>query len=245
MEASGTHIQHGLLAQLTPHRETHPESWQTQLRWLAFAAMVAFLVPFLGSSVLGLQHDVYLGIYFVAIGALLWAYATATRLDVRELVLRNWKLGVGLGVVFGVLLVRNVFLERGTPHPSGAYYWFELFWRGGLYGAVDALLLTVLPCVVVYRLLGGRLASWRLRLEYFGGALVLVMALTAVYHLGYAQYRKDGVRAPETGNVIISGPMLLSANPIGSITDHIAMHISAVQHEYNTEVRLPPPTKAR
>jgi hypothetical protein len=75
--------------------------------------------------------------------------------------------------------------------------------------------------------------------------LALVVALTAAYHLGYAQYRQDGVRAPETGNVIISGPMLLSANPIGSIADHMAMHISAVQHEYNTEVRLPPATKTR
>jgi hypothetical protein len=169
MEATATHISNALRAHLAPHRETHPESWQTQLRWFFVAAVVAFAVPFLGSSVLGLQHDVYLGIYFVAIGALLWAYATATGLDVRALMLRNWKLGAVLGVVFGVLLVRNVFSEHSTPHPSGAYYWFELVWRGGLYGAVDALLLTVLPCVIVYRLLGGRLASWRLRLEYFGG----------------------------------------------------------------------------
>jgi hypothetical protein len=245
MEATGTHIPHALRAHLTPHREAHPDSWRTQLRWLAVAAVVGFGVPVLGSSVLGLQHDLYLGIYFVAIGAVLWAYATATRLDVRALLARNWKLGVVLGLVFGVLLVRNVFSEHGTPHPSGAYYWFELVWRGGLYGAVDALLLTVLPCVVVYRILGGRLATWRHRLEYFCGALVLVMAMTAVYHLGYAQFRQDGVRAPETGNVIISGPMLLSTNPIGSIADHMAMHISAVQHEYNTEVRLPPPTNAR
>jgi hypothetical protein len=244
MEATGTHIPHALRAHLTPHREAHPESWKTQVRWLAVAGIVAFGVPFVGSSVLGLQHDVYLGVYFAAISVLLWAYATATRLDVGKLLLRNWKVGVVLGVVFGVVLVRNVLSEDSTPHPSGVYYWFELIWRGGLYGAIDALLLTVLPCVVVYRLLGGQLPSWRRRLQYFFGSLGLVMALTAVYHLGYPQYRQDGVRQPETGNVIISGPMLLSTNPIGSIADHVAMHISAVQHEYNTEVRLPPPTKA-
>ena len=170
---------------------------------------------------------------------------SSTRLDVRALLLRNWKLGVALGVVFGIVLVRNVFSDHATPHPGGAYYWFELLWRGGVYGAVDALLLTVLPSLVVYRSLGGHLRSWRLRLEYFGASLALIVALTAIYHLGYAQYRQNGVRAPETGNVIISMPMLLSANPIGSVADHMAMHISAVQHEYNTEVRLPPPTKAR
>jgi hypothetical protein len=226
-------------------QEHHPEAWATQLRWFGAAAVVGFGVPFVGSSVLGLQHDVYLGVYFASVFTLLWAYAKATALDVHEVVLRNWKLGVALGLVFGALLVRNVFSEHSTAHPSGAYYWFELVWRGGLYGAVDALLLTLLPCLIAYRSLGGKLGSWRRRVAYFGTALALVMALTAIYHLGYSQYRHDGVRAPETGNVIISVPMLLSANPIGSIADHMAMHISAVRHEYNTEVRLPPPTKAR
>jgi hypothetical protein len=71
------------------------------------------------------------------------------------------------------------------------------------------------------------------------------MTITAVYHLGFSQDRHDGVGAPETGNTIISVPMLLSTNPIGSIADHMAMHISAVAHTYETDVRLPPPTKAR
>jgi len=72
-----------------------------------------------------------------------------------------------------------------------------------------------------------------------------VLTMTAVYHLGYDQYRQDGVKAPETGNTIISVPMLLTANPIGSVADHMAMHISAVAHTYETDVRLPPPTTAR
>jgi hypothetical protein len=98
--------------------------------------------------------------------------------------------------------------------------------------------------LVVYRSLGGRLATWRRRVAYFAASLVLVITITAVYHLGYSQYREDGVGAPETGNTIISMPMLLSANPIGSVADHAAMHISAVAHNYETEVRLPPPAAA-
>ena len=58
---------------------------------------------------------------------------------------------MALGVVFGFALVRNVLSEDATPRPHGAYYVFELIWRGGIYGAMDALLLTVLPCLVVYR----------------------------------------------------------------------------------------------
>ncbi|MGZ6708226.1 MAG: hypothetical protein ACXVFN_14945 [Solirubrobacteraceae bacterium] len=245
MEASRLHGPHGLPSRLTPHPAAHPESWAVQLRWFATAAVVGFAVPFIGSSLLGLQHDLYLGIYFAAVLGLCAAYTVATRLDLRETFVRHWKLGTALGVVVGFALVRNVLSGDATPRPHGAYYVFELIWRGGIYGAIDALLLTVLPCLVVYRALGGHLAGWRRRLVYFAASLALVMTITAVYHLGFAQYREDGVGAPETGNTIISMPMLLSANPIGSIADHAAMHISAVAHSYETEVRLPPPAKAR
>ena len=74
----------------------------------------------------GLQHDVYLGIYFVVVLAGFTAYAVATGLDIRATLRRHWKLGVVLGVVFGFALVRNVLSEDGTPRPHGAYYGFEL-----------------------------------------------------------------------------------------------------------------------
>jgi hypothetical protein len=105
-------------------------------------------------------------------------------------------------------------------------------------------LLTVLPCLVAYRALGGHLATWRRRIAYLAASLALIVTVTGIYHLGFAQYRHDGIAQPETGNVLISVPMLLSTNPIGSIADHMAMHISAVAHTYGTEVRLPPRTQA-
>jgi hypothetical protein len=242
MEASRLHVPHRLPAHA--RRSAHPASWSTQLGWFGAAAVVAFAVPYLGSSVLDLHHDLYLAIYFASVLALCAAYVRRTALDVRSTLSRHWKLGSVLGLVFGVALVRNVFSEDATPRPDGAYFVFELIWRGGISGAIDALLLTVLPCLIVYRSLGGRLATWRRRLTYFGASLALVMTMTAVYHLGYSQYREDGIDAPETGNTIISMPMLLTTNPIGSVVDHAAMHISAVAHNYETQVRLPPPTKA-
>jgi len=205
---------------------------------------VGFALPYLGSSVLDLHHDLYLAFYFASVLALCAAYVRRTALDVRSTLSRHWKLSSAFGLVFGVALVRNVFSEDATPRPDGAYFVFELIWRGGIYGAIDALLLTVLPCVIVYRSLGGRLATWRRRLAYFGASLALVMTMTADYHLGYSQYRDDGIGAPETGNTIISMPMLLTTNPIGSVVDHASMHISAVAHSYETEVRLPPAAKA-
>jgi hypothetical protein len=89
-----------------------------------------------------------------------------------------------------------------------------------------------------------RLPTWGKRFAYFGASAALIVAITAIYHLGYAQYRRDGLRQPETGNAIISVPMLLTANPIGSVGSHAAMHVSAAAHIYETGVRLPPPAKA-
>ena len=244
MEANGLRTSHRLQSRLMRHPAAHPESWANQLRWFAAAAVISFAVPFLGSSVFGLQHDIYLGIYFVVVLAVFAAYVSATGLDVHATVHRQWRLGVALGIIMGALLVRNVSSEDATSRPDGAYFVFELIWRGGICGAADALLLTVLPCLVVYRALGGRLATWRRRIAYFAASLVLVMSITAIYHLGFEQYRQDGVGAPEAGNTLISVPMLLSTNPIGSVADHMAMHISAVSHTYETDVRLPPPTTA-
>jgi hypothetical protein len=67
------------------------------------------------------------------------AYTVATRLDLRPTFSRHWRLAVALGVLFGVALVRNVLSEDVTPRPHGAYYVFELIWRGGIYGVMDRL----------------------------------------------------------------------------------------------------------
>jgi hypothetical protein len=216
-----------------------------QLPWFGAAGVVGFAVPYLASSVLDLQHDLYLAIYFASALSLCAAYVTSTGLDLRKTFVRHWKLGSLLGLLFGIALVRNVFSDDATPRPDGAYFVFELIWRGGIYGAVDALLLTVLPCLIVYRSLGGRLATWRRRIAYFGASLALVVTITGVYHIGYSQYREDGIGGPETGNTISSMPMLLSANPMGSVVDHAAMHVATVVHSYETEVRLPPATEVR
>ena len=218
--------------------------WIAQLRWFALGAAASFFVPLLFASVLDLHHDVYLAVYFAFVAGLVAAYARSNRIDLGALVRRNWKWGAAAGVVVGVPVVRNVFTETGTDRPDGAYFAFELLWRGVTYGAMDAVLLTVFPCLIAYKALGGPLRTWRRRAAYFAASLALVMTITATYHLGYDQYRDEGVGAPETGNTLMSVPMLLTANPIGSVADHSAMHVAAVVHEYEGDTRLPPQADA-
>lgn len=74
--------------------------------------------------------------------------------------------------------------------------------------------------------------------------LAMSMVITATYHLGYEHYREDRVREPETGNVAISLPVILSANPLGSLLAHTTLHEAAVAHSYETDTFLPPQTSA-
>lgn len=217
--------------------------WGNQLVWFAAGAMSGFVVPLLFTTVLEIQHDVYLGIYFAFVIGLVGTYATRNDIDLAQALRRNWKWGVVAGVLLGIPIVRNVFSEDATAHPDGVYYAFELVWRGALYGAADATLLTVFPCLIALRVLGAPLRTWGRRFSYFGASLLMVITITATYHLGYDHYRDDGVGKPEIGNTLISLPMLLTTNPIGSVLDHSAMHVAAVAHDYEGEVRLPPETK--
>ena len=79
---------------------------------------------------------------------LLASYVRVEQVDVAEVFRCRWRWSLGLGVVLAVFLVFNVFnTEDATARPHGAYFVFELLWRGVGYGLVDTLLLTVFPCL--------------------------------------------------------------------------------------------------
>ncbi|MGE5689114.1 MAG: hypothetical protein ACM33B_01005 [Pseudomonadota bacterium] len=213
--------------------------------WFVFGSALAFLVPYVGVSVLDLQHDLYYLVYFGLTLSLLGAWARVEHVDVLAFVRRQWIWSVGLGVILGVALAFNVLnTADATARPHGAYFVFELLWRGVGYGTIDALLLTAFPCMIAYRMLHGRIGGIGGRLRYVALALPLVVVITATYHLGYPQYREDGLARPETGNVLISIPTFATANPVGSVIAHVSQHVTAVTHSYESRIFLPPATKA-
>ena len=216
-----------------------------QLVWFAFICAVAFLVPYLGVSVLDMQHDLFYLAYFAVTIAVLASYVRVEQVDVAEVFRCRWRWSLGLGVVLAVFLVFNVFnTEDATARPHGAYFVFELLWRGVGYGLVDTLLLTVFPCLVAYRLLHGHVGDHKGKLRFTALMLPLVIIVTAIYHLGYPQYRQDGLTRPETGNILISIPTFATANPVGSIVAHVSQHVAAVTHAYESKIFVPPVTKA-
>jgi len=211
--------------------------------WLVGGMAGAFLVPFILADRLGLQRDLYYGIYAAAVAGLFVAWARDTRQPLREMLARRWRLAAGLGVVFAAI---SAFVatraEDGSGHPDGIEFVAALCWRGIVYGAADGLLLSAFPILLVF----AALKNSRLR-ERAGGliavgaiAVVASLTMTAVYHAGYDDFRSDKLRKPVTGDLIWSVPTLATLNPLGAPIAHVGLHVGAVAHNYDTDLFLPP-----
>jgi hypothetical protein len=207
-------------------------------RWFVGGAIVAFLIPLIGANLLELHHDLYLLVYFTIAGTFLASFMAHQQIDWRRWLRTRMWWSVGAGAVVAFAIVRKVLSEPSMDHPSGAYFWFEVAWRGVLYGTVDALLLFVFPATVAYLLL--RDGARRRRLRFAGLSLLLSLVVTATYHLGYPQFRGADLTQPEIGAVLAWVPTALTGNPIGAVVVHNAFHVAANVHTYRSEIYLPP-----
>jgi hypothetical protein len=211
--------------------------------WLAGGMAMSFLVPFLLADRLGLQRDVYYGLYIAAVAALFVGWAHDTGQPLREACGRNWRWALGLGLVFaGVSVLIVLGSEDATSHPGGVGFLAAILWRGVLYGAADGLLLSAFPILLVFAALSGtRVRERRGGLVAVGTlAMIASLAITATYHLGYSDFRSAKLRKPITGDLVWSVPTLATLNPIGAPIAHAGLHVAAVTHSYETDVFLPP-----
>jgi hypothetical protein len=214
-----------------------------QVLWLAGGLLLAFLIPFVLADTLELDRDVYYGVYGASVIAFFALWLRATDQSLRLLVSSRAALAIGLGLLAGALLVLIVYrTEEGTPHPEGIDFAAAIAWRGVFYGAIDGLLLSAFPILVVFAAFAGT----RLRGSKPGTAIVALVALasslamTTAYHAGYSEFRSEKIRQPVAGDVLWGAPTLLTLNPIGAPIAHIALHTSAVVHSYETDTFLPP-----
>jgi hypothetical protein len=211
--------------------------------WLAAGLVFAFAVPFVLADVLELNRDLFYGIYAVAVVGLFWLWSRSTGYDLRNAIERRWPWALGLGLVAaGILALVVVRTEDSTNRPDGAELVGAVLWRGVVYGLTDGLLLSAFPILVVFAATAGTRLNARLRGRIVIGAIALAasLAMTAVYHLGYSEFRSSKVTKPLAGDVVWSVPTLVTLNPIGAPIAHIGLHVTAVLHSSETDTFLPP-----
>jgi len=199
--------------------------------WVVGGAVLFFAVPFIGTDLVGLQPDLfYLGYFTIAL-AWFAAFVATYRAQLREL----WRLNVwwslAVGAVAGVAVAMIVFSSAPTGHPDGWQWWFEIGWRGVVYGIVDALTLFVFPAALAYVLMHGDRTGAKRKIGYGGLVLALSLVMSTSYHLGYAEYRDADLRSPLIGSVLADSSAVLTGNPLGAFVTHGTAHVSAVVHQ--------------
>jgi hypothetical protein len=213
----------------------------SQWTWLAIGLAVGFVVPFVFADLLGVQRDVYYAIYGIATVSLLGAWVRSRGQAPRAFLLHRWKWGVALGVLAAAVLAFTVTLaEDASSRPDAFRLTGAILWRGVFYGTIDGLLLSVFPILVVYAALEPHRRRLPGKVAVGLAALVASLAFTAVYHLGYSDFRSEKLRKPVTADAIWSAPTLLTASPLGAPIAHVGLHVAAVVHSYDTDLFLPP-----
>lgn len=213
---------------------------RSHLLWLPLGALIGFGTSFLFADLLSLPRDLYHLVYFAIVVGFLGVYARRTRLDLRAWLTRRLRWGLLLGALGGLVLMAGVLSRPGSTAPGGARLAWDVLWRGLVYGSVDGLLLIAFPWIVVWRAFDGEEATLGKKtltaLVAWGGVLLV----TTAYHLGYGDFRSRKVLQPDIGATIAAVPTLVTANPVASPFAHVVLHATAVLHDPDTDLYLPP-----
>lgn len=209
--------------------------------WLVGAAGLGFLASLTFSGWLYWPRTLFLFPYIGLVGGFLALFFRVEGIALRDLARRNWPYGVVGGAVASLLLIRNVLGQPASATPQGLELLGALLWAGLAYGVIDALFLNVMPVMAVRGSDDwGRERGLGYKALLGVVALLASLAVTAAYHLGYAEFRGPTLILVLVGNAIITGSYLLTDSPLAAILSHVAMHIAAVLHGIESTLQLPP-----
>lgn len=215
--------------------------------WLFALALGSFLVTWIATDQLHMPQTPYIGLLALMTGGFLYGYLSWSNTDWVTFLTYQWVWGLVGALVAGPLIIlmvsrgarrsKSVTLES-TPRPVGPRLVGALLWEGVVYGAAEALLLSVLPALMAWQALTalGWTQSWIGAVLSGLVALVASLLVIVVHHLGYREFRGPlvGVAALTCG--ILSLAYLLTMNPLSAVGGHIIMHSGAVLRG----VELPP-----
>jgi amino acid transporter len=209
--------------------------------WVVLAGGVGFAASAVFSSVLQLQRAAFVAAYAVVAATFVVVWGSTTPINLVRQLPRRWIGGLLGGLVVGVLLIRGVARQPRSATPQGADLVTALAWFGLVYGAVDAMLLSVVPVLSVYSARRPKgIRSPRQHLTWGILALAASLFVTALYHLGFREFRGPTLLQPLIGNAIITAGYLLTGSPLAAFVAHVLMHGAAVVHGMETTVQLPP-----
>lgn len=209
--------------------------------WVITAAAVGFASSASFSSLLRLERAPFVFAHALAVGAFAATYFRVAPVDPVAECRRGPLKGVLVGVAIGLVLFFGVTGQPSGSAPRGIVLVAALSWYGGVYGITDAMLLTVIPVVAVRANAGPSGTGWRGNWRGIA-AMVASLLVTALYHLGFEEYRGMTLIQPLIGNAIVTAGYLMTRNPMTPLLAHVIMHAAAVVHGMEGTAQLPPHT---
>jgi hypothetical protein len=236
MSITGNTLNSATTDQMLPER-----MWWGYLFWVLAGAALGFTIAAIFAGIFHMPRNSYLIPYVVMVSVFLYAYVHWSKLSLGQCFHHRWDWGLVGAVIVGVFVVQSVLGQPSSPTPSGVELAVDLFWLGVVYGALDGLLLSVLPVLAVREALTKLGWTQNLSGRVGTGLLAVVsMAVIAVYHLGYPEFRSLQLVYPVVGVSVMSLAYIVTGNPMAAVISHVAMHIAAVLHGVETVMQLPP-----
>lgn len=210
-------------------------------RWTLTAAVAGLASSALFSSLLGWSRARFVGAWLVVASAVVVWYLRASGTRPMVQLTRRAAAGLLAGAIAAAWLTWTVLRQPGGAAPGGGELLTALLWLGVVYGAVDALILSVLPVLTLYGTVPeAELRQPGSRLRHAGIALAGSLLVTAAYHVGFREFQGAALIQPLIGNAVITIAYLASGSPIAPLLAHSAMHVAAVLHGPEAALQLPP-----
>jgi len=210
----------------------------TPAGWVIAAGTVGFAASSVFSALLRLERGPFVLVYGLAVCAFSTAYVRLARVDLVSEYRRRPLAGLVAGAAVGLVLLFGVVGQPGGPAPRGFALVMALGWFGIVYGAADAVLLTIVPVLVIQRKASVFGRKWRA--GWLGVAMMASLLVAALYHVGFEEFRGPSLIQPLIGNAIVTAGYLMTRNPVTPLLAHVIMHGAAVVHGMEGTLQLPP-----
>jgi hypothetical protein len=171
--------------------------------WLPAGAIIDFAVQAIFSAMLEMPRSWYLIPDFTVVVSFLYAYIRWAGIEVAQAIRHRWVRGVVCRAALSAFMIMNIVNnETASPRPEGLELIGSLLWLGIVYGVVEAIRLTVLPVSAVWLAFksAGMTRNTSGKLLAATAALAAILAVTAVYHAGYVEFRDTDLISPVFGN---------------------------------------------
>ncbi|HEX6206995.1 MAG TPA: hypothetical protein VF058_01420 [Actinomycetota bacterium] len=198
-----------------------PVAWGEGLVWLGGVIAAGFLISWALTDLLRMHRALYVGLLTLLAWGLTIGYVLRTGSGVTFWVER-WPWGLLGALVAGAFLAMMVS-RRPAEREADRMGPGDALWEGVVYGSAEGLLLSVLPVLITWQLLGalGWGDAWR-GLAALAASVVVIVA----HHLGYPEYRGRTIVSPVIGCAVLSIAYLATGSPIAAIGGHIVLHLA-------------------